>query len=112
MQSKVDDNMDALHKAITDTNALSPTKNRVRKKVNSTPSDPTKLSTPAVSGNMSSYDTDDQTDQMMDMLVKSATAGEKKTRIRKNRTKDSKSTRKSGIALFFTVCVLLFCSVM
>ncbi|XP_057291170.1 FH1/FH2 domain-containing protein 1-like [Hydractinia symbiolongicarpus] len=96
VQSKVDDNMDALHKAITDTNALSPTKNRVRKKVNSTPNDPTKLSTPAVSGNMSSYDTDDQTDQMMDMLVKSATAGEKKTRIRKNRTKDSKSTRKSA----------------
>lgn len=104
VQAKTDENMDALQKAISDANA-SPTKNRVRKKVNNTPHDPSKLSVPAAGGNLSNYDTDDQTDQMMDMLVKSATAGEKKTRIRKNRTKDSKSTRKSGVFLTLTLLV-------
>ena len=88
--------MDALQKAITgNSKALNLTKGRMRRKPNHT-NDPNKLGAPAVSGNLSNYDTDDQTDQMMDMLVKSATAGERKTRIRKNRMKDSKSTRKSG----------------
>ena len=88
--------MDLLQKAITggETAPLSSVNNRVRRKP--TTNDPNKLGKPAVSGNVSNYDTDDQTDQMMDMLVKSATAGEKKTRIRKNRARDSKSTRKSG----------------
>lgn len=92
-----EDSMDALQKAIASDNALSPAKSRTRKKVNNNHiSDPTKLSAPASGGNMSSYDTDDQTDQMMDMLVKTATSTEKRTRIRKNRKKDSTSTRKSG----------------
>lgn len=95
-KGKGDENMDALQKAIGDASALSPHKSRTRKKVPSTPNDSSKLSAPAPSGNLSNYDTDDQTDQMMDMLVKSATTNDKRTRIRKNRTKDSKSTRKSG----------------
>eukprot|EP00794_Sanderia_malayensis_P019150 gene19150-21070_t len=45
--------------------------------------------------NNNNYDTDDQTDQMMDMLVKSATSAEKRTRIRKNRAKEGKTVRKS-----------------
>ena len=48
------------------------------------------------SNNNNNYDTDDQTDQMMDMLVKSATSAEKRTRIRKNRAKEGKTVRKSG----------------
>ena len=57
--------------------------------------DSTKLSTPHVSGNLSNYDTDDNTDKIMDMLIKTANEGEKRTRIRKNRQKDAKSNRKS-----------------
>ena len=88
--------MDALQKAIAGDGALSPAKTRTRKKVPNSVNDSMKLSAPSPSGNLSSYDTDDQTDQMMDMLVKTATSTEKRTRIRKNRNKDSKSTRKSG----------------
>ena len=101
--------MDALQKAITgESTALTPTKGRMRRKPNN--HDPSKLSAAivsnTVSGNLSNYDTDDQTDQMMDMLVKSATAGERKTRIRKNRAKDSKSTRKSGKNYFLSFCFI------
>lgn len=46
--------------------------------------------------NNTNYDTDDQTDQMMDLLVKSATSADKRTRIRKDRAKEGKTTRKSG----------------
>lgn len=76
-------------------------KQRVRKKPNETNSntsmDSSRLSTPTGSGNLSNYDTDDNADMLMyDMLIKNATDGEKRTRIRKNRAKqDSKSTRKS-----------------
>ena len=75
---------------------------RIRKKVGSNNNLDKPLSASTLSGSISSYDTDDQTDQMMDMLVKSATAGEKKSRIRKNRARDAKSTRKSGNT--FSIC--------
>ena len=89
--------MDALQKAIAGDTGLSPAKGRTRKKMNNNHiNDPSKLTAPVPGGNLSSYDTDDQTDQMMDMLVKNATSTEKRTRIRKNRKKDSTSTRKSG----------------
>ena len=81
--------MAALQKAITGEKTLSPAKSRVRATKNTS-------SDNKGSSNVNNYDTDDQTDQMMDMLVKSATANDKKTRIRKNRARDSKSTRKSG----------------
>ncbi len=50
----------------------------------------------STNNNNNNYDTDDQTDQMMDMLVKSATSTEKRTRIRTNRAKEGKTNRKSG----------------
>ena len=81
--------MAALQKAITGEKTLSPAKSRVRATKNTS-------SDNKGSSSVNNYDTDDQTDQMMDMLVKSATANDKKTRIRKNRARDSKSTRKSG----------------
>ena len=88
--------MDDLTKMIEKDNTL--TKGRGRKKLNnnSVTNSSSKLSTPGVSGNLSSYDTDDQTDKMMDMLVKTATSTDKRTRIRKNRKKEATSTRKSG----------------
>jgi len=90
--------MDDLTKMIEQDSALSLTKGRGRKKMNnnSVTNSSSKLATPGVSGNLSSYDTDDQTDKMMDMLVKTATSTEKRTRIRKNRKKEATSTRKSG----------------
>jgi len=92
-----EDTMDALQKAIAGDAGLSPAKTRTRKKINNNHiNDPSKLTAPIPGGNLSSYDTDDQTDQMMDMLVKNATSTEKRTRIRKNRKKDSTSTRKSA----------------
>ena len=94
--SKGEETMNALQKAITGGESTTSSLNRVRRKPNNDFSN-NKLGTPIIGGgNLSNYETDDQTDQMMDMLVKSATAGEKKTRIRKNRAKDAKSTRKSG----------------
>uniref|UniRef100_T2MC48 FH1/FH2 domain-containing protein 3 n=1 Tax=Hydra vulgaris TaxID=6087 RepID=T2MC48_HYDVU len=93
-----EEKMHLLSKAITegaDPSSLSPTKGRFRKKVGSNNNLDKLINSSGLSGSISSYDTDDQTDQMMDMLVKSATAGEKKSRIRKNRAKDAKSTRKS-----------------
>ena len=94
--SKGEETMNALQKAITGGESTTSSLNRVRRKPNNDLSN-NKLGTPIIgSGNLSNYETDDQTDQMMDMLVKSATAGEKKTRIRKNRAKDAKSTRNSG----------------
>ncbi|XP_065675176.1 FH1/FH2 domain-containing protein 3 isoform X4 [Hydra vulgaris] len=93
-----EEKMHLLSKAITegaDPSSLSPTKGRFRKKVGSNNNLDKLMNSSGLSGSISSYDTDDQTDQMMDMLVKSATAGEKKSRIRKNRAKDAKSTRKS-----------------
>lgn len=98
---KSDESMDALQKAISG-DKTAPAVGRVRRKpnVNNNFNDPSSKSLvpPAMGGggHMSNYDTDDQTDQVMDMLVKSATDGEKRTRIRKNRARDSKSTRKSA----------------
>ena len=57
------------------------------------------------------YDTDDQTDQMMDLLVKSATSADKRTRIRKDRAKEGKTTRKSGgykLAYISVLCEVWF----
>ncbi|XP_065064822.1 FH1/FH2 domain-containing protein 1-like isoform X2 [Rhopilema esculentum] len=60
------------------------------KENNHVPSTPTNNN-----NNYTNYDTDDQTDQMMDLLVKSATSADKRTRIRKNRAKEGKTPRKS-----------------
>ena len=57
--------------------------------------------------NHTNYDTDDQTDQMMDLLVKSATSADKRTRIRKDRAKEGKTTRKSGDYNFAVLISLL-----
>ena len=81
-KSEIDDDQSALEKAINAGNDLASVKQRVRKKPNEINSNSnvnsTNLSTPAVSGNLSNYDTDDQTDKIMDMLLKNATDGEKK----------------------------------
>ena len=101
--------MQAFHNAIVGDNAKvslkSPQKSRQR-----TPSgrpvtsqqrekENSNLLTTNNNNNYTNYDTDDQTDQMMDMLVKSATSIDKRTRIRKNRAKEGKTTRKSGMSL-------------
>ena len=96
--------MEAFHNAIVGDNAKtqlkSPHKTRHR-----TPSgrphtshnkEKENTSTNNNNNNNTNYDTDDQTDQMMDLLVKSATSADKRTRIRKDRAKEGKTTRKSG----------------
>ena len=101
--------MQAFHNAIVGDNAKvslkSPQKSRQRTPSGRPVASPQRekensnLLTTNNNNNYTNYDTDDQTDQMMDMLVKSATSIDKRTRIRKNRAKEGKTTRKSGMSL-------------
>lgn len=109
--------MQAFHNAIVGDNAKvglkSPQKGRQRTPSGRPVASPQRekensnlLTTANNNNNYANYDTDDQTDQMMDMLVKSATAIDKRTRIRKNRAKEGKTTRKSGMNLIVLPIIL------